>query len=145
MSLRYQDIYIRKYPNMSEGQLTKLRAAIVCEPSLAQFANDMNFGHLVLLGKGEEMTGGRVRPALLADVFESFVCALYLDQGLEVVFQFFNKIVYPKINAGAFSHMMDYKSQFRKSFSVKALELLITSLPMKKDPHITESSHRKLC
>ena len=44
---------------MSEGELTKLRAAIVCEPSLVRFANEMSFGNLVLLGKGEELTGGR--------------------------------------------------------------------------------------
>ena len=48
-----------KYPMMSEGELTKLRAAIVCEPSLVEFANELDFGKLVLLGKGEEMTGGR--------------------------------------------------------------------------------------
>ena len=69
-----------KYPMMSEGELTKLRAAIVCEPSLVVFANQLSFGEFVLLGKGEEMTGGRERPAMLADVFESFIGALYLDQ-----------------------------------------------------------------
>ena len=50
---------------MSEGELTKFRAAIVCEPSLVLFANELNFGQYVLLGKGEELTGGRERPALL--------------------------------------------------------------------------------
>ena len=53
-------------PGMSEGELTKLRAAIVCEPALVKFANELEFGHYVLLGKGEEQTGGRMRPALLA-------------------------------------------------------------------------------
>ena len=50
---------------MSEGELTKLRAAIVCEPSLVAFANELDFGKLVLLGKGEEMTGGRQDPLYL--------------------------------------------------------------------------------
>ena len=68
-------------PGMSEGELTKLRAAIVCEPALVKFANELEFGQYVLLGKGEEQTGGRMRPALLADVFEAFIGALYLDQG----------------------------------------------------------------
>ena len=103
-----------KYPTMTEGELTKLRAAIVCEPSLVAFANELDFGKLILLGKGEEMTGGRERPALLADVFEAFIGALYLDQGIEKVVEFLERIVFPKINAGAFSHVMDYKSQLQE-------------------------------
>jgi ribonuclease-3 len=79
-----------------------------------QFANELSFGELVLLGKGEEMTGGRERPALLADVFEAFIGALYLDQGLERVWEFLKHIVYPKINEGAFSHVMDFKSQLQE-------------------------------
>ncbi len=59
------------------------------------------------------MTGGRERPALLADVFEAFIGALYLDQGLETVWGFLKESVYPKINEGAFSHVMDYKSQLQ--------------------------------
>mgnify|MGYP005998553829 FL=1 len=99
---------------MSEGELTKLRAAIVCEPSLVKFSIELNFGELILLGKGEEMTGGRERPALLADVFEAFIGAVYLDQGLETVVSILEKVVYPKINVGAFSHVMDYKSQLQE-------------------------------
>ena len=59
---------------------------------------NLSFGEFVLLGKGEEMTGGRERPALLADVFEAFIGALYLDQGLETVVQFLRKVVFPKID-----------------------------------------------
>ncbi|MFD1031003.1 ribonuclease III [Metaplanococcus flavidus] len=103
-----------KYPDMSEGELTKLRATIVCEPSLVIFANELNFGKYILLGKGEELTGGRTRPALLADVFESFVGALYLDQGLEPVVSFLEVILFPKVEIGAFSHVMDYKSQLQE-------------------------------
>ncbi len=114
MELTVSQYLFQKYPTMSEGELTKLRAAIVCEPSLVRFANELSFGSLVLLGKGEEMTGGRERPALLADVFEAFIGALYLDQGLETVWGFLKEIVYPKINEGAFSHVMDYKSQLQE-------------------------------
>lgn len=101
-------------PGMSEGELTKLRAAIVCEPALVMFANELNFGHYVLLGKGEEQTGGRMRPALLADVFEAFIGALYIDQGMDIVTDFLEKVIFPKINAGAFSHVMDYKSRLQE-------------------------------
>ncbi|WP_456275528.1 ribonuclease III [Bacillus sp. AK128] len=102
------------YPTMSEGELTKLRASIVCEPSLVRFANDLNFGELILLGKGEELTGGRARPALLADVFEAFIGALYLDQGIEQVWNFLELVIFPKIKKGAFSHVMDFKSQLQE-------------------------------
>lgn len=114
LELTVSQFLYKKYPTMSEGELTKLRAAIVCEPSLVKFACEMSFGSLILLGKGEEMTGGRERPALLADVFEAFIGALYLDQGLDAVIEFLKKCVYPKINDGAFSHVMDFKSQLQE-------------------------------
>lgn len=114
LELTVSQFLFKKYPMMSEGELTKLRAAIVCEPSLVAFANELSFGKVILLGKGEEMTGGRERPALLADVFEAFIGALYLDKGIEVVTSFLEKVVYPKINAGAFSHVMDFKSQLQE-------------------------------
>ncbi|MGG3233364.1 ribonuclease III [Priestia flexa] len=114
LELTVSQFLFKKYPMMSEGELTKLRAAVVCEPSLVTFANELEFGKLVLLGKGEEMTGGRQRPALLADVFEAFIGALYLDKGIETVNQFLTKVVFPKINEGAFSHVMDFKSQLQE-------------------------------
>lgn len=104
----------REFPEMAEGELTKFRASIVCEVSLVQFANELNFQELILLGKGEEMTGGRNRPALLADVFEAFIGALYLDQGFETVVHFLRSYVYPKVKKGAFSHAMDFKSQLQE-------------------------------
>jgi ribonuclease-3 len=94
--------------------MTKLRAAIVCEPSLHHFARDLQFGDQLLLGKGEEQTGGRERPAILADAFEAFLGALYLDRGFDVILQFMDKYVFPKISTGAFSHAMDYKSQLQE-------------------------------
>ncbi|MBD8025804.1 ribonuclease III [Ureibacillus sp. Re31] len=114
LELSVSKYLFERYPHMSEGELTKLRASIVCEPSLVIFANELNFGKYVLLGKGEELTGGRERPALLADVFESFIGALYLDQGLEIVVGFLERIVFPKVEVGAFSHVMDFKSQLQE-------------------------------
>ena len=68
-----------------------MRATIVCEPSLVIFANKIELNQLILLGKGEEKTGGRTRPSLVSDAFEAFIGALYLDQGLEVVWKFAQK------------------------------------------------------
>lgn len=114
LELTVSKYLFEKFSYMSEGELTKLRASIVCEPSLVIFAVELNFGQYILLGKGEELTGGRTRPALLADVFEAFVGALYLDQGLETVVAFLEKIVFPKVEVGTFSRVMDFKSQLQE-------------------------------
>ncbi|MCD5322652.1 MULTISPECIES: ribonuclease III [Pontibacillus] len=114
LELAISQYLYRKHPEMTEGELTKYRASIVCEASLVRFANDLHFSDLIFLGKGEEMTGGRERPALLADVFEAFIGAIYLDQGFQTVIRFLEEFVYPKIHKGAFSHAMDYKSQLQE-------------------------------
>ena len=123
-----------KYPMMSEGELTKLRAAIVCEPSLVSFANELNFGKYILLGKGEELTGGRTRPALLADVFEAFIGALFLDKGIETVYKFLEKNVFPKVDSGNFSYVMDFKSQLQESVQRDNAGPLEYKILMEKGP-----------
>lgn len=76
--------YLYKNLNMvAEGDLTKLRASLVCEKSLHGFALQINLGEFILLGKGEENTGGRQRPSILADAFEAVIAAVYLDGGME--------------------------------------------------------------
>lgn len=75
----------KHFPNLDEGQLTKLRAHLVCESSLYGYARKINLGDYLLLGKGEELSGGRERPSILADAFESVLGAIYLDQGFEYV------------------------------------------------------------
>ena len=104
----------RSFPDLPEGKLTKMRAAIVREDSLSKFAKECHFDQYIQLGKGEENSGGRERPALLCDVFEAFLGALYLDQQLEVVKDFVAKVIFPKIDAGAFSHEMDHKTRLQE-------------------------------
>ncbi len=78
--------------NLPEGELTKHRAARVCEKALCLFASELGIGEALRLGKGEERTGGRERPSILADAFEAVLAAIYLDGGLEeaskIVFRF---------------------------------------------------------
>ncbi len=69
--------------SVAEGDLTKLRASLVCEKSLHVFASEIHLGEFLLLGKGEENTGGRERPSILADAFEAVIAAIYLDGGME--------------------------------------------------------------
>lgn len=103
-----------QYPQLPEGDLTKMRANIVCEPSLVIFANKINLNELILLGKGEEKTGGRTRPSLVADVFEAFVGALYLDQGLEVVKTFAKSVIFPYVEDEQLMGAVDFKTKFQE-------------------------------
>ena len=72
-----------KYPDMPEGELTKFRASIVCEPTLALCARQMELDKFLRLGRGEENTGGRNRDSIISDVFEAVIGAIYLDGGME--------------------------------------------------------------
>lgn len=72
----------KTFPDMPEGELTKLRAGVVCEPSLAKLARNFCFGEYLLLGKGEESTGGRSRDSILADSFEAVIGAICIDGGI---------------------------------------------------------------
>ncbi|WP_040340572.1 ribonuclease III [Fictibacillus macauensis] len=134
LELTISQFLYKKYPTMSEGELTKLRAAIVCEPSLVLLANELHFGDYVLLGKGEENTGGRTRPALLADVFEAFIGALYLDKGIDAVKAFLEIHVHPRINEGAFSHVMDFKSQLQEYVQREGLGTIDYAIIQEKGP-----------
>lgn len=82
LELVISDYIYRNYPKMPEGELTKLRAGTVCEGSLAEKARKINIGEFLMLGKGEEATGGRARDSILADTFEAVIGALYLDGGI---------------------------------------------------------------
>ncbi|HEZ7986177.1 MAG TPA: ribonuclease III [Ruminococcus sp.] len=75
--------YLYKNMNVAEGELTKIRASLVCEKSLHIFAKQIDLGKFLFLGKGEENTGGRERPSILADAFEAVIAAIYLDGGME--------------------------------------------------------------
>lgn len=81
LDLIISEYLFKKYPDMPEGDLSKIRASIVCEGSLAKNAKKMSLGRYILLGKGEEMTGGRERASILADAFEAITGSLFLDGG----------------------------------------------------------------
>lgn len=73
----------RKYHQMLEGELTKFRASIVCEPTLANFSKEIELGDFLMLGKGEDNSGGRFRSSVLSDAVEALIGAIYLDGGIE--------------------------------------------------------------
>ncbi len=93
------DMAYRTYPELPEGSLAKLRAAIVNMAALAAVARDLGLGSLVLLGKGEEQSGGRDKASILADAFEAVLGAVYLDLGLKQAAALIERLLWPRIAA----------------------------------------------
>lgn len=83
LSIVVSNYLFEHYKHLPEGHLTKVRASLVCEASLYEFAKTIDLGDYIMLGKGEENTGGRKRPSILADAFEAVIAAIYLDGGIE--------------------------------------------------------------
>lgn len=110
LSIIVSDYIFENYTKLPEGELTKLRASLVCEKSLCGFSNELELGSFLRLGHGEELMGGRERPSILADAFEAVLAAVYLDGGIEpateVVLRFVKKALEHVENAP----FKDYKT-----------------------------------
>lgn len=124
LELAVSQYLFHRYPERSEGELTKMRASLVCEPSLYAIAEQLQFAPYVLLSRGEELSNGRKRPALLADVFESFIGALYLDQGFEAVVRFLEWILFPKLSDADAALRGDFKSRLQEYVQQRDLGVL---------------------
>jgi ribonuclease-3 len=105
----------RRDPDGDEGRKTRARAAVVSAASLARHAAVLGLPDLLLLGRGEEKTGGRRKKALWSDAFEAVVAALYLDGGLEAVERFVDGQLGPEIESGAAHSPRDYKSALQEA------------------------------
>lgn len=93
LELVSSDYMFRENPQMPEGQLTKRRSSMVCEPALAFCARDLALQEHILLGRGEEATGGRKRDSIISDVMEAMIGAIYLDSGLEEASAFIHRFI----------------------------------------------------
>lgn len=103
------------YPELAEGEMTKKRANIVCESSLMKCSNDLGLGEFILLGKGEELTGGRNRASILSDVFEALIGAIYIDGGIKSARGFINRVMNRLIKDSVNGmNFMDYKTQLQE-------------------------------
>jgi ribonuclease-3 len=93
LELVSSEFLYKEHTKVPEGELSKMRASMVCEPSLAFCARDIELGKFILLGKGEENTGGRERDSIISDVMEAVTGAIYLDGGFEPAKEFINKFI----------------------------------------------------
>lgn len=103
------------HPEYKEGQLTQLRSKLVREESLARFSEELHLGELLYLGVGEEKSGGRHRESVLANIYESFIGALYLDCGKEQVMRILEKTIFKHVNeVNEFDDITDYKTKLQE-------------------------------
>ena len=114
LSIVVSDHIFEHYKHMPEGELTKMRASLVCEKALFEFSKKIELGKYIFLGKGEEITGGRERPSIISDAFEAVIAAIYLDGGIEPASKHILNFVIPAIKNSKKKKLNDYKTALQE-------------------------------
>lgn len=112
LSIIVADHIFHKF-HLAEGDLTKIRAGLVCEKSLFEFARKIGLGEELLLGRGEEQTGGRERPSVVSDAFEALIAAIYLDGGMDEAAKFVLPFVEDELKQKE-APFVDYKTKLQE-------------------------------
>jgi len=140
LSIVVSDNIYLKYSHLSEGEMTRARANVVCETSLMKCANAIGLGEFLLLGKGEELSGGRTRASILSDAFEALIGAIYIDGGLAKAKKFvldnMKTLIHDSINGSIF---MDYKTQLQELIQKNSDQKITYEIVEEKGP-----DHNKL-
>ena len=123
----------RNFPNRPEGELTRMRADMVCEQTLAAAANRIGLGQHLLLGHGEEQGGGRTRSSILADAMESVIAASFLDGGREAALQIVRTFIFVEVPVTKL-HNADYKTQLQEMVQQKKNQTLSYELVGQSGP-----------
>lgn len=114
LSIVTSDYIFRNCPEFPEGELSKLRASLVCEKTLCEFSKSLNVGKYLKLSRGEKRSGGENRVSILADVFESITAAIYLDGGMENARKFVLRFIIPEIKNPKIRNTRDYKTDLQE-------------------------------
>ncbi|MGE0040466.1 MAG: ribonuclease III [Vicinamibacterales bacterium] len=141
LGLVVADALYRLFPEFSEGQKSKIKAALVSTTSLAELAERLDLGDHMILGRGEDKTGGRKKPALLADTCEALIAGIYLDGGLEPVRQFILRELGPQIDE---ARHPGYFGRDHKSRLQERLQALGRGLPSYRITAEVGPDHKKL-
>jgi ribonuclease III len=141
LGLIVADALFRQYPSYNEGQKSKIKASIVSTQALARQAEEIQLGDHLILGRGEEKTGGRFKQALLADAYEALIAAIYLDGGLDAAEAFLRRELKDAIDAGADRNFVgqDFKSALQER-----VQALGRPLPEYRIAGETGPDHRKI-
>lgn len=127
------DHLYRNFPNRPEGELTRMRADMVCEKTLATVANALELGKHLMLGKGEELNGGRTRESILADAVESVIAACYLDGGMEAAVNFIKRFILVKVPVTKLQNV-DYKTALQELVQQKKNQVIAYTLVGESGP-----------
>ena len=114
LSIIVSDYIFKEFSNIPEGDLTKIRASLVCEKSLCEFARELNLGEYLRLGKGEIKGGGRERDSILADAFEAVLAAIYLDGGVSAARNLVLRFISSELEQANDSVIKDYKTALQE-------------------------------
>ena len=135
LGLVISEYLYKMYPNLPEGVLTITRSKIVCENSLAKCANDIELGRFLMLGRGEEQSGGRKKLSILSDAFEALIGALYLDGGFELakvfILKYMENIIKNCVEGKVF---YDFKTQLQETVQKKSDQTIAYKLVEESGP-----------
>jgi len=135
LGLAISEHLYKMYPELPEGELTVTRSKVVCESSLSRCAADIGLGELLLLGKGEELSGGRTKSSILSDAYEALIGALYIDGGFEVAKEFILKnmegIIKSSVQGKLFT---DYKTLLQEKIQQKGEQQITYTVVDEKGP-----------
>lgn len=124
----------KHYPDLPEGKMTKVRAELVCEHALHKVAQELELGRYIRLGKGEENTGGRTRPSILADAVEATIAAMFLDGGMEVAERFILTRVLTDLEQGLPVSNSDNKTKLQELIQQKSGQVLTYAVTGESGP-----------
>ncbi len=134
LSIIVSDYLYRHYCSFPEGELTKLRASLVCEKSLCGFSRELELGSYLLLGKGEDHNGGRERDSILADAFEAVLAAIYLDGGMEEARRHVLRFILPELEHTDDEVFKDYKTALQEVIQRNPEETVSYALTSESGP-----------
>lgn len=134
LSIVVADYIYKNYQDLPEGELTKLRAALVCEKALFKFGKTINLGDYLLLSKGEKNGGGSNRPSIVSDAFEAVIAAIYLDGGFEPAKKHILRFIVPEINNKNKKPFRDYKTMLQEIIQKNPGEILEYQLVSESGP-----------
>jgi ribonuclease-3 len=133
LGMTVADYLYRNFPDRPEGELTRMRADMVCEKTLAAVANRIGLGQHLLLGHGEEQGGGRSRPSILADAVEAIIAACYLDGGFDAAAGFIKTFILCEVPVKQL-HNVDYKTTLQELVQQKKNQVLAYALVGESGP-----------
>lgn len=144
LGMTVADYLYRQFPDRPEGELTRMRADMVCEQTLAEVARQIGLGDHLLLGHGEEQGGGRDRASILADAVESVIAACYLDGGFEPARDFISRFILCHVPVKQL-HNRDYKTALQELIQQKKNQIIRYTLIGESGPDHDKQFHVAVC